>query len=237
MIIANYFIYFSFKLPNYTPTTGQNTNHQLNQYFDPVNESNFSIIRRSLNRNCELSFLFKRSNNSSTTTATNLMSERDEGKRIRKYTELLMPLLFETWMEVRPANLNNLDNDDILISNEAAFSLRTVVEIIEQLYELMKMWNDEVNNDDLTNWFEQNYGNEFCAQFLLGFPYLQCDGVKSSKRKSKGLATEQEVYEAGGHRCFVQNLYISYIFCCLNRDLSQARQQNVLKIIEFLKSK
>lgn len=187
-----------------------------------------------MNRNCELPFLFKKSNNSSTAIATNLVSDRDEGQRIRKYTDLLMPLLFETWMEVRPPNLNN---EDIEISNEAAFSLRTIIEIVEQLYELMKMWNNEVNNDDLTDWFEKTYGNEFCNQFLLGFPYLQCDGIKSSKRKSKGLATEQEVYEAGGHKCFIQNLYVSYIFCCLNRDLVKSRQLNVQKIIEFLKSK
>lgn len=181
-------------------------------------------------------FLFKKSINSSTTTATNLLNDCDEGQRVRKYTELLMPLLFETWMEVRPANLNKIDKDDILLTNEAALALKTVIEIVEQLYELMKIWNDEVNNDDLTNWFQATYDNEFCAQYLNGFPYTQSDGVKTSKKKSKGQATDQEVFQAGGHKCYAQNLNISYIFCCLNKNLNKNRETDVQRIIEFVKS-
>lgn len=85
-------------------------------------ESHFPLIRRPLNRNCDLPFLFKAS-----TESTSLMDEKDEGARIKKYAELLMPLLFETWMEVRPAALNdssklNMANDDVHISNEAVCS-------------------------------------------------------------------------------------------------------------------
>lgn len=117
------------------------------------------------------------------------MNDRDEGQRIRKYAELLMPLLFETWMEVRPAKLNNkqsidVDDEDVQISNEAAFTLKTIVDIVEQMLELIQMWDNEVNNNDLTIWFRNKYGQEFCSQFLFGFPYLQGDGFKGMQMYS-----------------------------------------------------
>lgn len=200
------------------------------------------------------------------------MAEKDEGIRIRRYTELLMPLLFETWMEVRPASLNNanrqhLSDDDVHISNEAAFTLKTILEIMEKLYELMAFWDDEVNNQELTDWFRNTYNKEFSTQFLLGYPFLQSDGYKGnitkilvkfdknqnksqftqiiptitfsgSKRKSKGVPTEQEVHEAGGTKCFLQNLNIAYVFCCLNNsNASKVNIELAEKIIKFLKGK
>lgn len=116
------------------------------------------------------------------------MVEKDEGTRIKMYAELLMPLLFETWMEVRPASLNNASklgvvDDDVHVSNEAAFTLKATLEIIEKLHELMIYWDDEVNNTDLTDWFRNTYNKDFSQQFLLGFPYLQGDGFKGTIKK------------------------------------------------------
>lgn len=147
--------------------------------FSTSRDIQFSLVRHNLNRNCSLPFLFK----SGTVAAAGLLDENDEGVRIRKYSKLLMPLLFETWMEVRPAALNdllkfNMAEDDVHISNEAAFTLKTILEIIEKLHELMTYWDEEVNNHDLTEWFRTTHNKEFCAQFLLGFPYLQGDGFQ-----------------------------------------------------------
>lgn len=141
-----------------------------------------ALVRRNLNRTCELPFLFKKAAASGNNTV-NLTSEKDEGDRIRRYAELLMPLLIESWMEVRPASLNNVNQlnmtgDDVHISNEAAFTLKATLEIIEKLYELMIYWNEEVSNHDLTDWFRSTYNKEFCTQFIWGFPYLQGDGFK-----------------------------------------------------------
>lgn len=102
------------------------------------------------------------------------------------HAELLMPLLFETWMEVRPANLRNenasIDKDDadICLSNEAAYTLKTIIDVICQLLELMKLWNKEVSNADLTEWFQKSFGQQFCALFMVGFPYSQGDGFKGA---------------------------------------------------------
>lgn len=214
--------------------------------FNPDENFHFSFTRKHLNKTCHLPSLFRKS--IGINTSADIIGVRDEGQRIQKYVELLMPLLFETWMEVRPAKLNTIqtsndfDENDLLITNEAAFTLKIILEIVDQLLELMQMYDRDVNNDDLIEWFRKKYGNEFCAQFLRGFPYQQADGFKGmhwlklflfcvcvcvtsaliilhiagSKRKSKGSATEQEVFEAGGQRCIEQNLNISYIFWMLN---------------------
>lgn len=146
----------------------------------------FSTVRKHFNRNCDLPLLFRKTSNSLTSNASNLLIERDEGQKIQKYIELLMPLLFETWMEVRPSKLNNVktldgfDEEDICISNEAAFTLKTTIEIIEQLLALVEMCDRDVNNDDLMKWFRRKYSHEYQNQFLTGFPFQQIDGFKGN---------------------------------------------------------
>lgn len=48
------------------------------------------------------------------------------------------------------------------------------------------------------------------------------------------MATEQDVFEAGGQKCLQQNLNISYIFWILNNKLSNSSVWGK-KLIEYLK--
>lgn len=239
---------------------------QINNKFNADVDDRFPIFGgRRAEKNCELPSLFRRNAGATNTTVSQQLMDNDEGQRIRMHAELLMPLLFETWMEVRPANVRNenssFDNDDadVLLSNEAAYTLKTIIDVICQLLELMKLWNKEVNNADLTEWFRKNYGQQFCSLFMAGFPYSQSDGFKGmsrfhthrferltnvhlrlftgSKRKSKGMATEQDVYEAGGQKCYQQNLNIAFIFTCLMPELTAQNTPLADKIVQFLKSK
>lgn len=174
-----------FKLPTEQSATG--ARYTMPHFtFDENAEFSFSTARKHLNRNCDLPLLFRKTSGAITANASNLLVERDEGQKIQKYVELLLPLLFETWMEVRPAKLNatkstaDFDDEDICISNEAAFTLKTTVEIIEQLLELIQMCDLSVSNDDLIKWFRKKYSQEFSSHFLNGFPYNQFDGFKGS---------------------------------------------------------
>lgn len=171
------------------PTTAGGVRHQSTKfYFDENADCNFSIVHKNFNRNCDLPLLFRKTGNSTTSNASNLLIERDEGDKIQKHIDLLMPLLFETWMEVRPAKLNSsksaastgFDDEDICITNEAAATLKTTLEIIEQLLELIRLYDYDVNGDDLIKWFRRKYGQEFFSQFLNGFPYQQIDGFKGT---------------------------------------------------------
>lgn len=183
-------LYFRFKLPTEQSTTG--ARYQLTQFtFDENIDFYFSTARKHFNRNCDLPILFRKSGGALSANASNLLAERDESQKIQKYVELLMPLLFETWMEVRPAQLNStksktdFDDEDVCISNEAAFTLKITVEIIEQLLELIEMCDQDVNNDDLIKWFRKKYSQEFSNQFLNGFPFHQIDGFKGKYFMSK----------------------------------------------------
>lgn len=176
-------IYFRFKLP----TEQSGAHHRFQETRIVVDENSdihLSIARNQLNRYCDLPLLFRKTSGNVSTNASNLLAERDEGQKMQKYVELLMPLLFETWMEVRPIKLNstkstsNFDDEEVYISNEAAFTLKTTVEIVEQLLELIRMCDNDVNNDDLVKWFQRKYSQEFSNQFLNGFPYHQIDGFK-----------------------------------------------------------
>lgn len=51
------------------------------------------------------------------------------------------------------------------------------------------------------------------------------------------MATEQEVYEAGGQKCYHQNLNISFVFTCLMSDANLQNTHLTEKIVNFLKSK
>lgn len=136
-----------------------------------------------MNKNCDLPILFRKTTGAISVIASNLLIDRDEGQKVQKYVEHLMPLLFETWMEVRPTKLNSgkstdFDDEDICISNEAAFTLKSTVEIIEKLLEMIQMCDQDVNNDDHIKWFRRKYSQLFCNQFLNGFPYQQIDGFR-----------------------------------------------------------
>lgn len=60
--------------------------------------------------------------------------------------------------------------------------------------------------------------------------------ITGSKRKSKGMATEQDVFEAGGQKCHQQNLNISFVFACLVPELSPQNVPLADKILQFLNS-
>lgn len=185
--------YFRFKLPTEQPGA-HNRFQETRIVFDENSDIHLSIARNQLNRNCDLPLLFRKTSGNVSTNASNLLAERDEGQKMQRYVELLMPLLFETWMEVRPIKLNstklssNFDDEEVYISNEAAFTLKTTVEIVEQLLELIRMCDNDVNNDDLVKWFQRKYSQEFSNQFLIGFPYHQIDGFKGKHCIALGKA-------------------------------------------------
>lgn len=193
----------------------------------------FPLIRSHLNGNCDLPRLFCKS------TGGGELSERfiDEGRRIQEYVKLLMPLMFETWMEVRPQYFGQEFDEDLVITNEAAATLKTILEIIQRLTELISVWDANMNNDDLSRWFRDTYNKEFCAQIFVAFPYSQTEGHKGSKRKAaKNLPSEQDVHEAGGQKCHVQNLCVSYIFSVLNPNVGRSYLVQAQSVTNYLTS-
>lgn len=116
------------------------------------------------------------------------MDERDEGRKIRKYVEHLMTLLIETWMEVRPSVVNSAnaldvsDMDGTLLSTEATLTLKHITAIVETLFKWMELYDSDMSNTDMVDWFRSKYCKEFVAQFLVAFPYHQKNEVAKGER-------------------------------------------------------
>ncbi|KAJ6637077.1 Testis-expressed protein 10 like [Pseudolycoriella hygida] len=192
-------------------------------YYTDMKPMYFPLTRSYLNRNCALPVVFDKK------TLSASPQQLDEQESIQKYAELLIPLMIETWMEVRPPN------SEPDISNEAAFTLKISLEILDKIHELIILWCKEENNDSLIVWFREHWNKEFCSNFMAGFPYKQNEGCSASKRKSKGTPTERDVHESGGSRCYQQNLNLSILFCYLNKNLHRNYIHQADQIVGFLK--
>lgn len=96
----------------------------------------------------------------------NSNKELDDNKKIQNYAEMIVPLLFETWLEMKPSEDQNSKSSS-LISNEAAYMLKIIMDIMIQLWSMIE--RNEVNR----NWFIETYSESF-SNYLLGkFPYFQ----------------------------------------------------------------
>lgn len=192
----------------------------------------FPLTKTYLTQNCSLPLLFNKSLNKVT---TNILEIADEGKKIKFYVETLMPLLYESWLEVRPINQDEENKAEASISNEAAFTLKIILQITEQLWELIQIWDNEVNNQDLTKWFMETYSKDFCSHLIVAFPYTQ--GESKRGKKKKGDTTEKDVEMSGGIKCYTQNLTICYLFCSFNWNLHENNLGHCQKIVNYVKSK
>lgn len=75
----------------------------------------------------------------------------------------------------------------------------------------------------------------FVRSYVIYFSLSICwRTFTGSKRKSKGMATEHDVHEAGGQKCVHQNLNIAFVFWIL-RTSSATNQLITKKIIDFIK--
>lgn len=147
-------------------------------YFYADKAMNFSLVRKHLNQNCSLPMLFRKTVGGIKTAGNATIGFEDESQRIQHYTKMLMPLMFEAWMEVRPQQFGLEYSADMVISNEAAHTLKTILEIIERIYDLIQNRDADVNNNDLSDWFCTTFNKEFSAQIFVAFPYVQGDGHK-----------------------------------------------------------
>jgi pre-rRNA-processing protein IPI1 len=205
----------------------------------------FPIIHSNLNRVCTISSLFHKEIGTKK-GSQNIIEQNDEEKKLKMYAQQLMPLMYETWLEVRPQSSHQseqqqqMEENAILvgtfISNEAAYSLKLLLNTVTQLWELMLMWNREVNNDELNDWFSKEYSQDFNAHMIVAFPYSQGEtGAGVSKHKSKGhLISQKDVEQSGGVKCLQQNLNICFIFCCLNKQLADENVKFSSKIVQYL---
>lgn len=148
-----------------------------------------NLLRRSIETNTftfdeDVSCGFNYSTNNSTT-------------ELCSYIENLMPLLIESWMEVKPKNKRDdqyqqnmtekkkLMEGVLPLTADAANTLNIVLDVIEHLWCLIDLYESvELGTEkELTAWFQDTYQETFANNFIQStlFPYRMCGKITGTK--------------------------------------------------------
>ncbi|KAL6262372.1 hypothetical protein P5V15_007461 [Pogonomyrmex californicus] len=128
-------------------------------------------------------------------------------KEFEKYVGLLMPLMFDIWLEVCPDEKVE-SYTEITISSEAATLLKHIVIIIQSIIEYIDtLDHDNCSVMHIKYWFKNRFHNTYMKNFLSKFPYGEVKrSVSESKRRQEDFS--QVVFT---EKCLVQNLGLCQI--------------------------
>lgn len=145
---------------------------------------------------------------------TSAFKENNSNESNMKYIHMIMPLMFETWMEMKPEDESKLISIS-MISQENAVMLKLIMDIIMELFNMIEP------NVGLNQQFLKKYQDSFEKQFMIKFPYTQND---SSKRST----------ESGGERCIYQNLSIAVMYLNFSMKNQQRFQKYREKVFNYI---
>ncbi|KAM7348786.1 testis-expressed protein 10 [Cochliomyia hominivorax] len=214
-------------------TSMSRQNNNICVTFSTKTEQHYGVKRLyAPNQICDLSPLFNRSLGSSTLSGD--ISVTDEFEQLKSYVEHLMPLLLESWLEVRPHQTSGTSSIETLLTLDAATTLKIVLEIIENLWTLIEIYEKQVNNHDLSIWYKDQYADVFAANFLQdSYPYQQMtfeenDGYLKKKQKKSSA-------ELSPH-CFQQNITIAYLMCRFYSNTLEQQSSRFNAVLNYLKT-
>ncbi|XP_011201507.2 testis-expressed protein 10 [Bactrocera dorsalis] len=147
--------------------------------------------------------------------------EGSEEERLREYVIHLLPLLVESWIEVRPQD----QKMSTTLTSEAAQTLKVALEILQNIWMLIELQEENESNHQLSAWFQEQYAETFAGSFLTdGFPYQQSEtdpelNKKSYKKHLKLLS------DSGGQLCLEQNICLAYLMCQFYKSHSSIHAQ------------
>ncbi|XP_076292864.1 testis-expressed protein 10 [Lasioglossum baleicum] len=162
-----------------------------------------------------------------------------DAEELMKYVEALMPLIYDSWIEVCPDD-KNMDSSSHLISAEALELLKSAVEIMQLIIECIDILNVECDVN-MKYWFKSNFEEVYVKNFLSKFPYnksgtsgISLASIRNRKRQQDFSADES--FDA----CLPHNLGLCQIyiwFTAIHSDdkilpkLSKTYSTSVLKYL------
>uniref|UniRef100_A0A182S5U2 Pre-rRNA-processing protein Ipi1 N-terminal domain-containing protein n=1 Tax=Anopheles maculatus TaxID=74869 RepID=A0A182S5U2_9DIPT len=217
---------FASKVSDYEP----NKAVQINYVFDGKSTVFMPLQRRHLYTICPMDVLFRKS--SGTDKELSLGDRVDDGRKLKMYVEMLMPVLLESWLEVRPVGTGSDAVQEHALTQEAAATLELLMAIFIQLWDLIVLYCGETNNDDMKRWFRGEYSGKFSTHILGGFP--PAPEVKSQAKRSKTTALPEQTVD---DHCYRHNFNICYFYCCLHDQFrgGKKKSQAYTKIVEYVK--
>ncbi|CAG9770160.1 unnamed protein product [Ceutorhynchus assimilis] len=134
---------------------------------------------------------------------------------INKHILTLIPLLYETWLEVTPEQkVQKSASESSVLSEEIAALLTCITNTLYLLWQYVKrIENDEVN---LKTVFMSSDGQKFLKHLLTGFPY--CHPGSRKKFKNPSLKILESNTDA---RCVHENLMICFLYLVLYVNCTQ----------------
>ncbi|XP_015598339.1 testis-expressed protein 10 homolog [Cephus cinctus] len=126
-------------------------------------------------------------------------------KDLTKYVNVLMPLMFDSWIEVCPKDQTSYS--DLIISNEASILLKNILDVIYFIIEYINVLESSSNTSEMSVWLKNNFQNSVLKNLLVKFPYSQIKTVQRTRKRQEDFA-KMEL----NTKCLEQNLQICHIY-------------------------
>lgn len=166
------------------------------------------LRRNFIEHNNSLSFLFKTNYNAGATGEASVQS----------CVELIMPLLTESWMEIRPEEERS---GKVMIDKEAAGTLNLILAIIRELWNMVVAYDASLGQDLLQAWFRTSFTQKFTNLFVVDFPHSFQRTDRNDQVNSIAL-----------------NLGIAYLFAQFSTSLkTEADIDQCNGILDYIQSK
>ncbi|CAH1155494.1 unnamed protein product [Phaedon cochleariae] len=133
-----------------------------------------------------------------------------------KHIVTLVPLLYETWLEVLPEKRSTKTvTESTLLSEEAASILSCIMKTLHLLWK----YSEQVKNDEefMKEIFLSTDGKKFMTNLVKNFPYCQNDNVSAQQNKTKGKGLSLDINR--DPKCVKENIMICYMFFILNGSI------------------
>ena len=126
-----------------------------------------------------------------------------ESGELQSYIDSLMPLMFDSWLEVSPKKQVS-SNAQLPISDEAGSLLKCITSIIQSIIEYIELLENDSKTSLLSSWFKNKFQNIFIKNLIMEFPYVPQKSGSRLKKSQEDLLTSGD--------CLEQNLTLCYIY-------------------------
>lgn len=152
----------------------------------------------------------------------------DEVGKFMEYIDMLMPLLFETWLEVCP-NSPGEKNFETVISEDAAMLLNHTLEVILLLWTLVQHLNKKSPSSDIQNIFCQKYRQKYAQHFVKMFPFVA--NIRS-KQKNESAIFEHVITDP---KLISNNLEICHLYILLNPNINiKSNNKDIVSVLNYI---
>lgn len=189
--------------------------------FDITKMNNYSLFNPSYTSVCYVSCFSSRNLHDAVLL--------DEVEKYKEYIETLMPLLFETWVEVCP-NVNSEMNIETVVSEDAAILLKHTLEVVSLLWQLVQHFNKENPNSDIQKIFCIKYRQLFNQHFVHTFPFVT--NIKTRQAATGTSPFEDSITDP---KLVAQNLEICHLFIMFNPHVNiKSQNREISSVLNYI---